>query len=77
MAIQPPRGTRDFMPSDMIRREYLLEMVRAVFRDYGFQPMETPAFESWELLGKKGGGGEAVKDEVYYFKDKGAFLDTS
>ena len=70
MAIQPPRGTRDFMPADMIRREYLLEMVRAVFRDYGFQPMETPAFESWELLGKKGVGGEEVKDEVYCFRDK-------
>ncbi len=70
MAIQPPRGTRDFMPAVMIRREYLIEMIRAVFRDYGFQPMETPAFESWELLSKKGGGGEAVKDEIYYFKDK-------
>ena len=71
MAIQPPRGTRDFMPDVMIRREYLLEMARAVFHDYGFQPMETPAFESWELLSRKGGGGEAVRDEVYYFRDKG------
>lgn len=70
MAIQTPRGTRDFMPGEMIRREYLLEMVKMVFHDYGFQPMETPAFESWELLGKKGGGGEAVKDEVYTFRDK-------
>ncbi len=70
MTIQTPRGTRDFMPQEMIRREYLLEVVRMVFHDYGFQPMETPAFESWELLGKKGGGGEAVKDEVYFFQDK-------
>lgn len=70
MAIQPPRGTRDFMPAEMIRREYLIEMLRAVFEDYGFQPMGTPAFESWELLSRKGGGGEAVKDEIYYFRDK-------
>jgi histidyl-tRNA synthetase len=70
MAIQPPRGTRDFPPDVMIRREYLLEMTRAVFEDYGFQPLQTPAFESWELLSKKGSGGEAVKDEIYYFKDK-------
>ncbi len=70
MAIQPPRGTRDFMPAEMIKREYLLEMVRAVFEDYGFQPLGTPAFESWELLSKKGSGGEAVKDEIYYFRDK-------
>lgn len=70
MTYQPPRGTRDFMPAEMIRREYLLEMVRAVFEDYGFQPLETPAFESWELLSKKGGGGESVRDETYYFRDK-------
>jgi histidyl-tRNA synthetase len=70
MTLQPPRGTRDFRPAEMIRREYLLEMVRAVFEDYGFQPLETPAFESWELLSRKGGGGEAVKEEIYYFKDK-------
>ena len=71
MALQTPRGTRDFMPEEMIKREYLLEMVKMVFHDYGFQPMETPAFESWELLAKKGSGGEAIKDEVYYFRDKG------
>lgn len=71
MAIQTPRGTRDFMPGEMIRREYLLEVVRMVFHDYGFQPMETPAFENWELLSRKGSGGDAIKDEVYYFRDKG------
>jgi histidyl-tRNA synthetase len=70
MAIQPPRGTRDFTPAEMVRREYLLEMVRAVFEDYGYQPLETPAFESWELLSKKGSGGEAIRDEIYFFKDK-------
>jgi histidyl-tRNA synthetase len=70
MAIQPPRGTRDFMPADMIKREYLLDMVRAVFEDYGYQPLETPAFEGWELLSKKGGGGDSIKDELYCFRDK-------
>ncbi len=70
MAIRTPRGTRDFLPPEMIRREYLLEMIRMVFHDYGFEPMETPAFESWELLSKKGSGGEAVKDEIYFFQDK-------
>jgi histidyl-tRNA synthetase len=58
------------MPEDMIKREFLLEMVRAVFEDYGYQPLKTPAFEKWELLSKKGGGGEAIKDELYFFKDK-------
>ncbi|MBN2331171.1 MAG: histidine--tRNA ligase [Candidatus Aenigmarchaeota archaeon] len=67
---QPPRGTRDFMPEDMSRRQYVLDTFRRVFESFGFRPMDTPAFESWELLSKKGGGGEGIKDEIYYFKDK-------
>ena len=68
---QPARGTRDFMPAEMARRQYIFDTVRKVFQDFGYQPLETPAFESWELLGAKGGGGEAIKDEVYLFRDKG------
>ena len=70
MNLQPPRGTRDFLPVDKIRREYVLGVVEKVFQKYGFDPIETPAFENWEVLAAKGGGGEAVKDEIYYFKDK-------
>ncbi|MBU0530679.1 MAG: histidine--tRNA ligase [Nanoarchaeota archaeon] len=70
MNMQPPRGTRDFMPADMIRREYIFQTVKKVFEQFGFDPLETPAFESWELLSKKGVGGDEVKDEIYYFKDK-------
>ncbi len=69
--IQPPRGTRDFLPEDMIRRNYIFDTIKTVFERFGFQPMETPAFESWELLSKKGVGGTDVKNEIYYFKDKG------
>lgn len=65
---QPPRGTRDFFPEEMIKREYIFNTVKAVFERFGFLPIETPAFESWELLAKKGGGG--IKEEIYYFKDK-------
>jgi histidyl-tRNA synthetase len=68
---QTPRGTRDFMPWEMVRRQYLFDVISRTFESFGFAPLETPAFESWELLGAKGGGGEAVKDEVYMFKDKG------
>ena len=69
-SIQPPRGTRDFMPEDMIRRNYIFETVRNVFERFGFVPLETPAFESWELLSKKDVGGADVRNEIYYFKDK-------
>ncbi|MBI2675640.1 MAG: histidine--tRNA ligase [Candidatus Aenigmarchaeota archaeon] len=68
---QSPKGTRDFLPEEMIKRQYIIDTVRNIFERFGFQPLETPAFESWELLSAKGGGGEAIKNEIYYFKDKG------
>src|SRR3990167_9022275 len=68
---QPARGTRDFLPTDAIKREEVLARIRAVFERFGFDPLVTPAFESWELLSAKGGGGDATKEEIYYFKDKG------
>jgi histidyl-tRNA synthetase len=54
----------------MIRRQYVLDKVRKVFELCGFDPVETPAFEEWQLLAAKSGGGEAIREEVYYFKDK-------
>ncbi|MCX6815149.1 MAG: histidine--tRNA ligase [Candidatus Aenigmarchaeota archaeon] len=71
MAIQPPKGTRDFLPQEMAVRQYVFDIVREVFERFGFEPLETPAIESWELLSRKGGGGEDIKKEVYYFRDKG------
>jgi len=47
-----------------------MQTVRAVYERYGYEPLETPAFESWELLSAKGGGGDAIRDEIYCFKDK-------
>ncbi len=70
MKYQTPRGTRDFLPAEMLRRQFIINTIREVYELFGFQPLETPAFESWELLSAKGGGGEAVKNEIYYFKDK-------
>jgi histidyl-tRNA synthetase len=67
---QTPRGTRDFLPGEMIKRNFVLETVRKVFESYGFDPLETPAFEDWKLLARKGSGGEEIKNEIYYFKDK-------
>ena len=70
MKFQTPKGTRDFLPEETIGFFKLIEIVRKVFEQYGFNPIVTPAFESFELLAAKGGLGEAVKDEIYYFKDK-------
>lgn len=70
MKFQTPKGTRDLMPEDAVRMNYVRSAVSQVFESFGFSPLYTPAFESFELLGAKGGLGEAVKDEIYYFKDK-------
>lgn len=70
MKFQPPKGTRDLVSEDANRLEEIIEICRDVFQKYGFEPLITPAFESFELLAAKGGLGEAVKDEIYYFKDK-------
>ena len=68
---QTVRGMRDFLPEQATKKQYIERVCRQVFESYGFQPLETPAVEGFELLAKKGSGGEAIKDEIYYFKDKG------
>ena len=59
--VQPARGTRDFLPDDVRRREYVIGIVRDVYERYGFEPLETPAFENIEtLLGKYGDEGNKL-----------------
>jgi len=65
---QPARGTRDFLPREMLRRNWVLDRVRNVFEAYGYEPLGTPAFESLEMLKVKSGAD--VIDQIYYFKDK-------
>ena len=70
MKYQPPKGTRDLIGEDGRKFQKVIEIVRNVYEKYGFEPWFTPAFESFELLSAKGGLGEDVKNEIYYFKDK-------
>jgi histidyl-tRNA synthetase len=59
--VQPARGTRDFLPDDVRRREYVIGVIRDVYEGYGFEPLETPAFENIEtLLGKYGEEGNKL-----------------
>ncbi len=65
-----PKGTRDFLPGEMEKRSAVFETIRQVFQKYGYGEVQTPAFESMELLTHKGSlGDEAVKD-IYRFTDK-------
>ena len=63
MAQKPsiPKGTRDFSPSEMVRRNYIFNTIKDVFRLYGFQPIETPAMENLStLMGKYGEEGDKL-----------------
>ena len=56
-----PKGTRDFSTEEMLRREYIFDTIRKVFRLYGYQPIETPAMENLTtLLGKYGDEGDKL-----------------
>src|SRR6516225_9274573 len=58
---QPARGMRDFLPEDVRRRQYVIDVVRRVYERYGFEPLETPALENIETLtGKYGEEGNRL-----------------
>ena len=61
-----PKGTRDFGPAQMAKRQFIIENIKKVFQKYGFQPLETPAMENLTTLtGKYGEEGDQL-----LFKDK-------
>ncbi len=69
-----PKGTRDFGPAQMAKRQFILENIKKVFRKYGFQPLETPAMENLSTLtGKYGDEGDQLLFKVLnsgdYLKD--------
>ncbi len=61
------KGTRDRLPAEMIRREKVISVVRQTFERYGFDPLETPAIEHWDILtGKYGEEGEKLIYRLAY-----------
>ncbi len=66
--LKPLKGMRDFLPPQQIRREVLFEKIKSVFRRHGFDPIETPAIESWDVLAGKYGAEEKL---IYRFQDRG------
>jgi histidyl-tRNA synthetase len=56
-----PKGTRDFSPQEMVRRNYLFDTIKQVFQRYGYLPIETPAMENLQtLMGKYGDEGDKL-----------------
>ena len=60
-----PRGTRDFGPETMVKRNYIFKTIESVFQLYGYRPLETPAMENLNtLLGKYGDEGDKLLFKV-------------
>ncbi len=66
------KGTRDFLPKQVIRRKYIFDTIRSVFEIYGYLPIETPSFESLSTLtGKYGEEGDRL---LFKILNNGDFL---
>lgn len=67
-----PKGTRDFNPEEVSRRNYIIQTIRENFQLFGFQPIETPSFENSEtLMGKYGDEGDRL---IFKILNSGDFL---
>ena len=76
MAVQKPsipKGTRDFSPEEMVKRNYIFDTIKSVFKLYGYQPIETPAMENLStLMGKYGEEGDKL---LFKILNSGDFLE--
>ena len=70
--LQPPRGTRDFYPEDLRRREWLFGHFRAVARRFGFEEVDAPILEHEVLFTRK--AGEEILEQLYHFELHGRRL---
>ena len=78
MAQKPsiPKGTRDFSPLEMTRRNYIFDTIKSVFSLYGFQQIETPAMENLStLMGKYGEEGDKLLFKILNSGDWKSALD--
>ncbi len=74
MAQKPsiPKGTRDFSPSEVAKRNFIIHNIRTQFEKFGFQPIETPSFENSDtLMGKYGEEGDRL---IFKILNSGDFL---
>lgn len=74
MASKPsiPKGTRDFSPTEVAKRQYIIQIIKKNFEKFGFQPIETPSFENSEtLMGKYGEEGDRL---IFKILNSGDYL---
>lgn len=69
-----PRGTRDFTSEEIMKRDFIFDTIKKIFRIYGYQPIETPAMENLStLLGKYGEEGDKL---IYRILNSGDYLNS-
>lgn len=67
-----PKGTRDFSPIEVSKRQYIIQIIKNNFEKFGYQPIETPSFENSEtLMGKYGEEGDRL---IFKILNSGSFL---
>lgn len=67
-----PKGTRDFSPAEMVKRNFIFDTIKAVFRKYGYQQIETPSMENLStLMGKYGDEGDKL---IFKILNSGDYL---
>lgn len=71
MEIINVKGTYDYLPVDQLLREQITEILRDSFKLFGFNPIETPILNMFDLLASKYGGGAEILKEVYQLTDQG------
>jgi histidyl-tRNA synthetase len=70
-----PKGTRDFLPQVMVKRNYIFDTIKTVFQTYGYLPIETPTMEKTEtLMGKYGEEGDRL---IFKVLNSGDFINKS
>ena len=68
-----PKGTRDFSPAEVAKRNYIFSIIKTNFEKFGFQPIETPSFENSDtLMGKYGEEGDRL---IFKILNSGDYLD--
>ncbi|MDO4229878.1 MAG: histidine--tRNA ligase [Capnocytophaga sp.] len=76
MAVQKPsipKGTRDFSPTELAKRYFIIDKIRKEFTKFGFQPIETPSFENYDtLMGKYGEEGDRL---IFKILNSGNFAE--
>ena len=69
-----PKGTRDFSPAEMVKRNYIFDTIKSVFKKFGYQEIQTPTMENLDTLtGKYGDEGDKLIFKILnsgdYWKD--------